>query len=238
MWSKEQIAGCETEVFLPARPARFLMLFLTDWDSQTPSESGLLDPHLEEFQFAVAVLKSADCWWVNRLSPTFSSDVTPESWLLNSWLPAWRDRFSTQPMCIMGFGSGGQGAFRLALLHPRQFQAVASLEGYLDFYELLGKGTSLDEIYESREQARQDSPILALRGYNVPNHIWFSCSPDSFWLRGNERMREKLTALGLPHVADFATKVCGYSWSYYETMAPRAVRYLAEGLAQESMKLV
>lgn len=237
-WVAEDIGGRAAEVFLPARPPRFPVLFLTDWDDQSPRDRPVWERLFDEYQLAVYVLPTGESWWANRPAPGFSDGVTAETWLINVTLPHVRQRLATSPFGLVGIGAGGQGALRLGFKHPRHFRAVAAMEAAVDFQDLHGRGTSLDEMYASKEHARQDTAVLHLRGYDVPPHMWLGCSPDSYWLRGNERLTEKLNALGLPHVADFGTSVCGHSWSFYDTLAPRAIRFLAEGLQAESRKLL
>jgi S-formylglutathione hydrolase len=97
---------------------------------------------------------------------------------------------------------GGQGAVRLGLRHPERFPIVASLDGAFDFHEHHSRGTPLDDLYTTREQARQDTAILHIHGHDWPPHIWFACSPASQWYRGNDRLHEKLAAMGVPHTAE------------------------------------
>ena len=98
-------------------------------------------------------------------------------------------------------GRGGQGAVRLALRHPALFPVAGSIDGAFDFHEHFGRGTSLDELYPGREHARQDTAILHVDGHNWPPHLYFACSPTSEWHRGNDRLHEKLAAMGVPHTA-------------------------------------
>ncbi len=100
---------------------------------------------------------------------------------------------------------GGQGAVRLGFRHPELFPVVASIAGAFDFHERYGRGTPLDEMYPSREHARQDTAVLHIHGHDWPPHIWFACSPASQWYRGNDRLHEKLAAIGVPHTADLDT---------------------------------
>ena len=90
----------------------------------------------------------------------------------------------------------------MALRRPRLFPVAASLDGAFDFHEHFGRGTSLDELYPSREHARQDTAILQVQAHEWPPHLYFACSPASEWYRGNDRLSEKLTAMGVPHRAE------------------------------------
>ena len=100
---------------------------------------------------------------------------------------------------VVGVGMGGQGALRLAFRYPERFAAVASWNGVLDFHERFGRGSELDDMYERREQARQDTAVLHLRSGATPTFIDVRCDPAHEGFRGNDRLHEKLNALGVPH---------------------------------------
>ena len=72
-----------------------------------------------------------------------------------------------------------------------------------------------------------------------PPHVFFCIDPaDRDWHRGNDRLHEKLNALGVPHTMDLETQAGGHSWNYFNHMAGRAIRFLADGLDQESRRLL
>jgi S-formylglutathione hydrolase len=56
-------------------------------------------------------------------------------------------------------------------------------------------------MYPGREHARQDTAVLHVHPRAWPPHVWFACSPESAWYRGNDRLHEKLGAMGVPHTA-------------------------------------
>ncbi len=128
---------------------------------------------------------------------------------------------------------------RLAFKHARRFPVVAAIAPALEYHQLYGQGTPIDEMYDSKEQCRQDTAILHVPPHDYPPHIFFCTDPDDAdWYRGADRLHEKLNALGVPHECDLATRRGGHSWNYYEGMAERAVRFLEKGLEQESRRLL
>jgi S-formylglutathione hydrolase len=134
---------------------------------------------------------------------------------------------------------GGQGALRLAFKYAQRFPVVAGVASALDYHELYGQGLVLDELYDSREQCRQDTALLHIHPSDFPPHILFCVDPDDAqWYRGNDRLHEKLTALGIPHEIDFQTRAGGHAWKYVEHMANRVVQFLVTGLEQESRRLL
>ena len=109
----------------------------------------------------------------------------------------------------------------------------------LDYHDLYGQGMPLDDLYESKEQCRQDTAILHVHPAQYPGHIFFCVDPDDErWFRGNDRLHEKLSALGMPHEADLTTRAGGHSWDYFNHMAERVERFIVAGLEEQSRRLL
>ena len=72
-----------------------------------------------------------------------------------------------------------------------------------------------------------------------PRHIYFCCDPDDAeWHRGNDRLHEKLMALGVAHECDLQTGLVDTLGST-TIMSPSALlRFLVAGLEQESRRLL
>ena len=137
-------------------------------------------------------------WWLDHVEPAFDSNLTPSRYVVEQIVP-W---LAARAVAVAGMGWGGQGAVRMALRHPATFPVAASLGGAFDYHEHFGRGTALDSIYTTREHARQDTAILQIDAHDWPPHIFFACSPESEWYRGNDRLHEKLAAMGVPHTAE------------------------------------
>jgi S-formylglutathione hydrolase len=168
-------------------------------------------------------------WWLDRVCPTFHPAISPGQHLLDDVIPWMRSRW--RGIAAAGCGMGGQGAVRLGLRHPSRVPVVASVAGAFDFHERYGRGTPLDEMYPSREHARQDTAILQVQPHEWPPHIWFACPPGHEWHRGNDRLHEKLTAIGVPHVAELDTPRSP------EELAAPMLEFVARSLARESRRL-
>jgi S-formylglutathione hydrolase len=94
-------------------------------------------------------------------------------------------------------------------------------------------------MYDSKEQCRQDTAPMHIHPSRYPPHILYVIDPDDqLWLRGCDRLHEKLNALGVPHTADLTTRAGGHSWDYFNHMAERVIRFLVAGLEQESRRLL
>src|SRR5262249_20437252 len=149
------------------------------------------------------------------------TQVTAEQYLLKSVVPFCEQRWGLKPprLGLIGISMGGQAALRLAFKYPDQFPAVAGISSAIDYYELYGQGLALDEMYDSQEQCRQDTVLLHIHPVNYPPHLFFCIDPvDVDWYRGNDRLVEKLNALGVPHQADLQTQAGGHSWIYFNHM--------------------
>lgn len=238
MWNVAKIGARSADVYTPADRARFILLFLADLDGVTIRENSDWTSLLENHRLACVCPDGGESWWAERICTSFDAEKSAERYLLEEVVPWAQVRFGTGNFGIVGVGAGGQAALRFGFKFPDRFRAVGSLAGSIDYYELHGRGLILDEMYPSREHCRQDGVGLHVHPSRWPPHVWFACDPDSPWLRGNDRLHEKLMALGVPHTFDFTTRVCGHSWNYYDSLAPGLMRFLVEGLEKESRRLI
>jgi S-formylglutathione hydrolase len=239
-WSTADIAGRAADIFQPHAAPRLAVLFLHDSDGQTLRERPAFTRLFDELGLACVCPHGGPSWWVDRVCPAFDAVLAPERYLLDTVVPFVHERWGVEPrgLGLLGIGMGGQGALRLAFKHPRMLAVVAGISSAIDYYELYGRGTPLDEVYDSKEQCRQDTVPLHVHPSDYPLHVFFAVDPTDPWLRGNDRLHEKLSALGIAHDIDFATRAGGHSWEYFERLADRAVRFVHEGLIRESRRLL
>lgn len=241
-WVREEVAGRPVDVYEPtgARP-RFGILHLHDLDLATLVDRPAFARLLDELRLACICPLGQRCWWADRICEAFDPVLTPERFLLEQVVPYANQRWKwgNRQIGLQGIGMGGQGALRLAFKHPETFPVVAALASALDYHELYGQGSALDQMYESKEQCRQDTAILHIHPSLYPRQIFFAVDPeDRRWYRGNDRLHEKLTALGVPHEVDLTTRAGGHTWVYYEQLANRVERFVAAGLEAESRRLL
>jgi S-formylglutathione hydrolase len=237
-WSRLEIGGKPGDVFEPSneRP-RFGVLFLHDVDGETLGRHPTLSPVLDSVGVACVCPSGNRSWWSDRICPEFDAQVTAERYVLDRVVPCFAELWKLRPPAVglLGIGMGGQGALRLAFKHAQQFAAVAALAPSIEYYELYGSGTPLDEMYESKEQCRQDSAILHLHPSHYPPHVYFAIDPADPWFRGSDRLHEKLNALGIPHQAEFRPGIWGLE---YLTLMEPALRFVIAGLEAESRRLL
>jgi S-formylglutathione hydrolase len=230
-WNTVAIDGREAEVYEPPARPRFGILYLHGY----APESLILEPSFTEslakHRLACVGLSGGDSWWTDRSCPSFHPRLSAERYLLDAVLPFVEQRWGlvAPALGLLGTSMGGQGALRLAFRHPQWFPAAAALSPAIEYYELYGQGTPLDDLYESKEQCRQDAAGLHVSPLRSPAHIFFCVDPDDDpWYRGNDRLHEKLSALGIAHECDLTTR----------GTAERAVQFLAGALEHESRRLL
>jgi len=242
-WTTIAIDGKAADVYEPVgvtRP-RFGIMHLHGLGLETLVDRPAFTHWFDEWKLPCVCPHGQRSWWADRICSEFDTQITPERFLLDNVLRFFRERWSLTPQAIglQGISMGGQGALRLAFKYPDLFPVVAALSPAIDYYELYGQGTPLDDMYDSKEQCRQDTVLLHVHPSRFPPHIFFCIDPDDLrWYRGNDRLQEKLAALGIPHELDLSTRAGGHSWEYFNHMAERVERFIYSGLQQESRRLL
>jgi S-formylglutathione hydrolase len=242
-WRTVVIAGKHADIYEPPGlvEPRFGVLHLHGMGLETLKERASFAPLFDELKLVCLCPHGQRSWWGDRICEEFDCSLTPERYLLDSVLPFFRERWNLAPPAIglQGISMGGQGALRLAFKHPELFPVVAAIASAIDYHELYGQGLPLDAMYDSKEQCRQDTATMHVHPSCYPAHIFFCIDPeDERWFRGNDRLHEKLNALGVPHEMDCATGAGGHSWDYFNHMADRVERFIEAGLVQQSRRLL
>jgi pimeloyl-ACP methyl ester carboxylesterase len=243
VWSEMALGGKMVEVFEPpgAERARFGLLFLHPLGLETLRGRSAFTKILDERTLPCVCPHVKRSWWTDRICAEFDPKLSAESHVLDNVMPIFKDRWGILPRAvgIFGISMGGQGALRLAFRHPRLFPVAAGIASALDFHELYGEGSPLDDMYDSKEQCRQDTALMHIIPHDYPPHLFFCIDPDDLaWYRGNDRLHEKLSALGVPHTLDMTTQAGGHSWEYFDHMAEPTLRFLYENLEKESRRLL
>jgi len=241
-WSQIDVAGKPADVYEPAGAApRFGVLFLHAYDGRSLRDQAAFTALFDAFHMACLCPLALHTWWADRVCPTFDPRLTAEQHLLQNVFPVFRERWLLEPrsIALLGVSMGGQGALRLAFKDPLTFAVGAGIAATIEYHDLYGQGLPLDEMYDSKEQCRQDTAPMHIHPSRFPPHLFFCCDPDdAHWYRGNDRLHEKLNALGVPHEVDLTTQAGGHTWGYFNHMADRVVRFLHAGLEQQSRRLL
>ncbi|HTU91639.1 MAG TPA: alpha/beta hydrolase-fold protein [Gemmataceae bacterium] len=241
-WTRLDIGGKPADVYdLPASDKpRFGILHLHGLSLKTLVSEPAFTQLFDELHLVCVCPHGQRSWWGDRVCAEFDPQMTAERHLLQSVVPFFGERWGIAPRGIglTGISMGGQGALRLAFKHPELFPVVAAIAPAIDYHELYGQGSPIDEMYDSKEQSRQDTALMHIHPSKFPPHIFYCIDPDDPFLRGCDRLHEKLSALGVPHEIDVTTRAGGHTWDYFKHMAERVVRFVHQGLEQESRRLL
>ena len=240
-WNLVDLAGKPADVYDPPQRPRFGLIYLHSYGLESLRGRTAFTALFDELRLACVCPAGDHSWWGDRVCPEFDTTLTPERYLLDRVLPFFRTRWGldARGVGLFGVSMGGQGALRLAFRHPDTFAAVAGISSAIEHHELYGQGTLLDEMYDSKEQCRQDTVPMHVNPGRFPPHVFFCIDPgDVDWWRGNDRLHEKLNALGVSHEVDLETRAGGHSWAYFDHMAGRVLRFLYAGLDHQSRRLL
>jgi pimeloyl-ACP methyl ester carboxylesterase len=241
-WTCLEICGKPVDVYDLSRSVqpRFGVLYLHGAGLETLVETPAFTRLFDELRMVCVCPHGRRSWWCDRVCAEFDSELTPERHLLRNVVPFFAQRWGIAPRGIglVGISMGGQGALRLGFKHPDLFPVVAAIAPAIEYHELYGQGTPIDDMYDSKEQCRQDTVPMHIHPSRFPSHIFYCIDPADAWYRGCDRMHEKLSALGVPHQLDMSTRAGGHSWDYFNHMAERVVRFVYQGLEQESRRLL
>lgn len=243
-WSGIELAGHECRVFEAAAPSEhgYTVIYLHG------ATLGRLEDHpcwtelFERHGLRVVAPITGRSWWSDRLCPEFDDEISAERYVLDVVTPHIAERWSARPprLALLGMSMGGQGALRMAFKYPDTFPVCAAISPAIDYQQRFDlEGETLPRMYADAEAARQDTATLHIHPLYWPRNVWFCCDPNDFeWHDSAERLRMKLSALGIPHDYDLETEAGGHSFDYYNAMAEPAVGFLVERLEKERLRVV
>lgn len=203
-WETNEVAGPAVRFWLPTkRTGPFALLYLHDVDSKPFEEVPGARLLMEKLNWPIICPQAGASWWLDRIVADFDATMSPREWLLERVVPWAMQQFTIPPrgLALLGIGMGGQGVLQLAFTHGQQYPVVVSLQAAISFDQLYGQGTCLDQCFTSPEHARQYTagmmvdPRQAAKSLAIIAH-----SNDPLWYRGNDRLREKLVAVGVPAI--------------------------------------
>jgi S-formylglutathione hydrolase FrmB len=241
-WTLETVGGHPCEVFRPAQrhPRGLAVVYLHGVHQAQLSDQ---DPYTEAFErqgLVVVGPRTRRSWWTDRICAEFDPEVSAERHVLDRVIPWIESAFGVAPprIGLLGTSMGGQGALRFSYKHPTRFPVVAAISPAIDFHRRLlepEEGDPLLEMYPDPESARQDTAILYIHPLNWPRYQFFCCDPaDHRWHDSADRLRMKLSSLGVPFECELEATAGGHGFVYYNAMAERAVEFLVNGLNRVS----
>jgi pimeloyl-ACP methyl ester carboxylesterase len=241
-WSTIEIAGKPADIFEPAKPAAIpgAIVFLHGHGQERLVANAVFTAEFDRHGLRVVCPSGKRSWWLDRICSEFDPALTPLNYLRDAVVPFIEERWRIKPpaIALLGVSMGGQGVLQLAYREARRFPVVAAISPAIDFHRLYGQGLPLDQMFSSAEEARQETAILKIHPLNWPKHQLVVCDPkDEHWYESSERLMLKLHSSGIPFDSDFQTSAGGHSWTYFNHMALKVVKYLAEGLEQEGRRV-
>jgi pimeloyl-ACP methyl ester carboxylesterase len=242
-WSEIDLAGHACWVFEPAVPSKhlYVVIYLHGGDVGRLADLAEFTRQFDRYGLRVIQPMTGRSWWTGRIWPDFDAGVSAEAYVLGRVVPYVAQHWSARPPCLalLGMSMGGQGALRIAYKRPNVFPTVAAIAPAIDFHRRIGQGVDpvLDQLYRDEEDARQDTALLHIRALNWPRNQFFCCDPTDPWFESVDRLRMKLSSQGIPFECDLETTAGGHSLDYARRMAEPAVRFLAERLEGERLRL-
>lgn len=244
-WSEITVAGHACRLFEPGMPSPhgFTVIYLHCHLGASLRGYPAFTREFERYGLRVVEPVTGQSWWTNRIWPEFDPNLSAEGYVLEHVVPYVAERWNARPprLALLGVSMGGQGALRIAYKHPNVFPTVAAISPAIDFQKRIVEGIDpgLDVMYRDAEEARQDTATLHIHPLNWPRHQFFCCDPaDERWHESADRLRMKLSSLGVPLECDLETTAGGHSFEYASHMAPRAIGFVAKSLEQERLRVV
>jgi S-formylglutathione hydrolase len=233
-WSSVGVDNRQVGVFQPSceTPAG-CVLFLHGHGRVGLNENRVFSQLFQDHNLVAVCPDGGRSWWMDRVSSEFDSHQSPMQWLRRSIVPFIEShwKIATPQIALLGVSMGGQGVLQLAYRYAREFPVVAAISPAVDFHQLHGHGLPLDSMYETAEDARQETVVLNLHPLAWPRRQFFCCDPeDADWFHGCTRLGMKLSSSGIMYERDLETSAGGHSWDYFNHMAPVAIDHIVKGL--------
>ncbi|MCG8583610.1 MAG: esterase [Pirellulales bacterium] len=243
-WTEAEVAGHPCDIYEP--PERnehgYVVVYLHGVHLGRLVDKPAFCQEFDRHGLPVIAPITQRSWWTDKICTEFDEQVTAERHVLDNIVPHIEERWQCRPprIALLGTSMGGQGALRFAFKHPNTFPIVAAISPAIDYQHRFESGDeTLPLMYADAEAARQDTATLHVHPLNWPRNIWFACCPTDYpWHESAERLRMKLSALGIPFDAETDTPGGGHGFGFYNQMATKAVGYLAERLDKERRRVV
>lgn len=244
-WEQLEVAGHPCEVYEPPErnPHGYAVLYLHDLDQAGLRDKPVFAAELARRGMPAIAPITRRSWWSDRICREFDPRLTAERHVVDNLAPFAASRFGAAAprLALVGVGMGGQGALRLSFKHPNRFPICAAIAPAIDFQRSFydEEDGTLPEMYADPESARQDTATLHVHPLNWPRNIYFAADPaDHRWHDSAEKLRMKLSALGIPHDCDLETTAGGRAGEYEDLMAAKAFEFISERLERERLRVV
>jgi hypothetical protein len=226
-WAQTTIADHPVRYGMPSkRQGVFALLYLHDVDGRTLEEVPGATELFEQLPWPIICPQVGPTWWLDL------------QWLRESLVPWIHSTFQTphRGIALLGIGMGGQGALQLGFAHGDQFPVVVSMQAAIAFEQLYGQGTVLDQCFTSPEHARQYTAGMMVNPRLTSKALALIAHPnDALWFRGNDRLHEKLVAMGVEHHSHLTGDGSPQWWREQFRWASQ---YIQQAMQAESRRLL
>lgn len=246
-WSEVEVAGHSCDIFEPSipNPNGYVVIYLHGVHQGRLADQPVFSRLFNTHGLRVVGPRTARSWWTDRICREFDPDLTAHDYVLDHVMPFIKKTYHAEPprIALLGTSMGGQGALRFAYKFPDLFPVVAAISPAVDYQQRLEDPEEDDdplfEMYVDPESARQDTAILHIHPLNWPRNQFFCCDPmDYRWFNSADRLRMKLSSLGVPFECDLETSAGGHGFEYYNVMAEQAVNFIVNALNSERLRVV
>lgn len=243
-WKQIDVAGHVCRLYEPPTPSphNYTAIYL---HCSEMSSLGSYPTFIEQFdRHGIRLIEpvTGRSWWTDRIWPEFDRAISAEAYVLKHVVALAAEHWNARPprIALLGISMGGQAALRMAYKYPHVFPTVAAIAPAIDFQKRIDEGIDpgLAYMYGDSESARQDSALLHIHPLNWPRNQFFCCDPtDTRWHDSVDRLRMKLSSLGVPFECDLETEAGGHSFAYACQLAPRTIGFIAQRLDQERRRI-
>lgn len=244
-WTVEQVGGHPCDIFEPQTRNihGYVVLYLHG------VRQGKLNSHapfvelFEQHGLPVISPLTKRSWWSSQICEEFDPSISAEQHVLQNVVPYIEQRWGSRPtqIALLGTSMGGQGALRFSYKFPNIFPVVSAISPAIDHQKKMEdpeEDEPLFDMYDDPEHCRQDTALLHIHPLNWPRHQFFCCDPTDYpWADSADRLRMKLSSLGVPFEADLETEAGGHGFAYYNAMAKKAIGFLVNALERERLRI-
>ncbi|TAN12738.1 MAG: esterase family protein [Chitinophagaceae bacterium] len=191
-----------------------------DWITRVPE----LKQYVDEFHLIIVCPDGGySSWYWN--SP-IDTAMRYETFMTRELVPDIDARYYTIPdrehRGICGLSMGGQGALFLAIRHPEEFGAVASISGGVDIRDFPDNWDikkRLGDMKTHRENWEKYTVMnLADSLKNNELDIALDDGVHDIFIKQNRELHEKLLSMHIDH--DYTERPGGHTWSYWRNAIP------------------
>src|SRR5215212_6682678 len=99
-WTRTEVGGKPADVFTPASPPRFALLYLHPVGGELPSDNAAYTAALRAAGVGCVAPHGRRSWWADRVCPEFDPVLTAERHLLENVVPRMQAHWNLGPRAV------------------------------------------------------------------------------------------------------------------------------------------